>query len=107
MNEARIDLLKTYIEEEPNDPFNYYGLACEYMHQAPDEALKLFEALLADHKDYLPTYYQAAQLLTAFEKDEEAVTVYERGIALAKIQQNAKAVKELSTALQNLLFEME
>lgn len=107
MNEARIDLLKTYIKEEPNDPFNYYGLACEYMHEEPDEALKLFETLLADHKDYLPTYYQAAQLLVSFEKNEAAVAVYEKGIALAKVQNNAKAIKELSAALQNLLFEME
>lgn len=107
MNEARIDLLKTYILEEPNDPFNYYGLACEYMHSAPSDAMPLFEKLLADYSDYLPTYYQAAQLLTSFEKDEDAVALYEKGIALAKAQNNAKAIKELSSALQNLLFEME
>lgn len=107
MNQARIDLLKTYIKEEPNDPFNYYGLACEYQNDSPEEALGLLQKLIVNHADYLPTYYQAAQLLTAFEKDEEAVAVYEKGIALAKIQNNTKAIKELGSALQNLLFEME
>ncbi len=107
MNEVRIDLLKKYIEEDPNDPFNYYGLACEYLQDKPEEALKLLQDLLTHHADYLPTYYQAGQLLEAFEREEEALKVYETGMALAKTQGNTKTFQELSSVHQNLLFEMD
>ncbi|WP_236017248.1 tetratricopeptide repeat protein [Roseivirga sp. E12] len=107
MNQTRIDLLKKYIEEDPNDPFNHYGLACEYLSEKPEEALKIFQELLAQHADYLPTYYQTGQLLEAFEREEEALKVYETGMALAKAQNNTKTFQELNSVHQNLLFEME
>lgn len=107
MNQVRIDLLKKYIEEDPTDPFNYYGLACEFIQELPEEALALFQKLLVDHPDYLPTYYQAGQLLEAFEREDEALKVYATGMALAKTQSNNKTFQELSSVHQNLLFEME
>ena len=106
MNEARINLLKSYIEEEPKDPFNYYALACEYLNGKEEEALQLFEQLLINFPDYLATYYQAAQLLQEFEEDEKTLAVYEKGIALAEKQNNTKTLNELKTAKQNLEFEM-
>lgn len=106
MNEARINLLKNYIEEEPNEPFNYYALACEYLNGKEEDALILFKKLLEDFPDYLATYYQAAQLLQEFEEEEEALTVYTLGIALAEAQNNAKTLNELKVAKQNLEFEM-
>ena len=107
MNQTRIDLLKKYIEEDPDDPFNHYGLACEYLSEKPEAALKIFQSLLTDHPDYLPTYYHAGQLLEAFEREKEALKVYQSGMALAKAQNNAKAFQELSSVHQNLLFEMD
>lgn len=107
MNQVRIDLLKKYIAEDPTDPFNSYGLACEYLEELPEEALVLFQKLLKGHSDYLPTYYHAGQLLEAFEKEEEAIKVYEDGMALAKTQGNTKTFQELSSVHQNLLFEMD
>ena len=106
MNEARINLLKSYIEEEPKDPFNYYALACEYLNGKEEEALQLFEQLLINFPDYLATYYQAAQLLQEFEEYEKTLAVYEKGIALAEKQNNTKTLNELKTAKQNLEFEM-
>ena len=106
MNEARINLLKNYIEEEPHDPFNYYALACEYLNGNEEKALQLLEQLLVDHPEYLATYYQAAQLMVEFEQEEKALETYERGIELAKTQNNPKTLRELQTAKQNLEFEM-
>jgi tetratricopeptide (TPR) repeat protein len=106
MNEARINLLKNYIVEEPNEHFNYYALACEYLNEQEEEALQLFEKLLTDFLDYLATYYQAAQLLQEFEEEERALAVYEKGIALAQVQNNLKTLNELKVAKQNLEFEM-
>jgi tetratricopeptide (TPR) repeat protein len=107
MNEARINLLKNYIEEEPNAPFNYYALACEYLNGKEEEALQLFEKLLSDFPDYLATYYQAAQLLEEFEEEERALAVYQKGIQLAQAQNNVKTLNELRVAKQNLEFEMD
>ena len=106
MNEARINLLKNYIEEEPNEPFNYYALACEFLNGKEEEALVLFRRLLNDFPDYLATYYQAAQLLQEFDEEEEALAIYTQGIALAEAQNNAKTLNELKVAKQNLEFEM-
>jgi len=107
MNEARIDLLKAYIQEDPQDPFNYYGLACEYLQELPDSALPIFQDLVHKHADYLPTYYQLGQLLEAFEREEEALKIYEAGMVLAKAQNNSKTFQELNSVHQNLLFEMD
>ena len=107
MNEARITLLKKYIEEDPNDPFNYYAIATEMVGQKPEKAKEYFELLLRQHPDYLPTYYHAAQLWADEEEYEQAEEVYKKGIALATEQQNHKTLRELNTAYQNLLFEMD
>lgn len=107
MNEGRIDLLKKYIKEDPKDPFNHYGLACEYLQEAPEKALIILRGLKEDFPDYLPTYYQLAQLLVTFEEEEEALEVYKQGIAVARVQKNTKTLQELSTAYQNLQFEIE
>ncbi len=107
MNEERIALLKKYIAEEPNEPFNHYALANEYMAEKPNEALKVLQRLLLDFPDYLPSYYQAATLLESFEKEQEALHTYAQGMAVAKKQGNTKIERELQTAWQNLSFEVE
>ena len=107
MNEARIALLKQYIEEEPNDPFNHYALANEYLLPMPEKARECFDFLVEYHPDYLPTYFLAAQLYKDFEDYNVAENLYKKGIALAKQLGDDKALRELSTAYQNLLFEMD
>lgn len=107
MNEARITLLKKYIEEDPNDPFNYYAIATEMVGQMPEKAKEYFALLLGQHPDYLPTYYHAAQLWADEEAYEKAEAIYKKGIALATKQENHKTLRELNTAYQNLLFEMD
>lgn len=106
MNESRIELLKTYIKEEPNEPFNHYALANEYMAEDSRKALDIFLNVLKDFPDYLPTYYQTAKLLEEFEQEEKALEVYASGIELAQTQGNQKILNELKTAHQNLLFEI-
>ena len=49
---------------EPNDTFLRYGLALEFAREGqPDEAVSRLRALVADRPDYVPAYFQAAQLL--------------------------------------------
>lgn len=101
----RIKLLHKYHEEDPDDPFNLYALALEYLNADPAKSLELFETLLDRHPDYLPTYYHAAKLHQENGHKENAIQIYQRGIELAKRSSDAKAVRELRSAYDELMFE--
>jgi len=105
MNNTRIELLKQYIIEEPNEPFNIYALANEYITEEPQTALKYFEQLLANYPEYLGTYYQAGKLFAAFGQVNNARAIFESGISLALKQTNLKTMNELKGALNELLDE--
>jgi Tfp pilus assembly protein PilF len=107
MNESRISQLKKFIEESPEDPFVKYALALEYVKIENDEAGSLFDELLADHSDYLPAYYHAAEYYAEKDEIEKARTAYEKGIELSKQQKDIKAQAELQNAYQNFLFEID
>lgn len=107
MNAKRIDLLKQYIEEEPLNPFNKFALAMEYYEREPEKSMELLLPLLADHPQYLPTYFKAAHLLWDAEKWVEADAVFKKGIALAKEQSDEKALSELQSAYQNFQIDWE
>jgi tetratricopeptide (TPR) repeat protein len=106
MNHDRIEQLKSFLQEEPNDPFLQYSLALEYLKMEQDEAaLTIFENLLHDHEDYLPTYYHCGKLYEKLNKNEEAIACYEKGILLARKQNHIRTLRELNEALNNLRFE--
>lgn len=100
MNNDRIQQLIRFVQEEPGEPFNVYALAMEYLNDEPERALEYFEQLLAEHPDYLPTYYHAAALYVGQEAIERATDLYEKGIALAGKQNNPKTLLELQRAKQ-------
>jgi hypothetical protein len=103
MNIERIKQLEKWVGEDPTDPFNKYGLALEVQHIDRLKADGLFSELLTHHKDYLPTYYTAAQFYADYD-NRKAIAILEQGIALAKILEEPKAVRELQSALDQLLF---
>lgn len=107
MNETRVRLLKEYIKEEPDNPFNKYALAMEYYNANPDESLVLLRKLLSDHPTYLATYFKAAHLLWEAEVWDESDKVFQKGIALAKEQNDTKALLELESAYLNFEFDKE
>ncbi len=98
----RIHLLNEYIKEDPGNPFNYYALALEYQHTEPNKAVPLFEHLLANHPDYLPTYYTAAMFMADHQQTEQAIEVFQKGIDLASMRNETKTVAELQNALSML-----
>ena len=107
MNTARLNLLLKYLEEEPNDPFNLYAIATEYLSESIEKAKEYFDLLLNKYPEYLATYFHAAQLYVDIEQEEKAIEIYKAGITLAKAQNNSKTLRELESAFQNLLFEMD
>ena len=104
MNKERVELLKKFRDEDANDPFPLYGLAMEYMHELPDEAMALFDTLLTQHEDYLPVYYTAAHFLLEQGNEDQAKELLRKGIELSITQKNEKATRELKSALEQLEF---
>ncbi len=103
MNNERIKMLLQAATDEPNDPFYPYGLALEYLEGEPIKAAEILEKLLQSHPDYLPTYYTAAKLFS-ISNSERAIAILEAGLELAKSQHNAKAQREIQSALDELMF---
>lgn len=105
---SRLDTLLSFISEDGNDPFNHYALALEYMSVGDfTNAKKTFEKLLKDFPDYLPTYYQAAHFYWDAGDLRRTDLTFTSGIELAKSQDDAKALAELSSAYQNFLIDTE
>jgi tetratricopeptide (TPR) repeat protein len=102
---VRLEQLKKFLDEDPNDPFNLYALALELTKSDSAEAIKLFEKLMAEHITYLPTYYHAAKLYETSAMADCAIAVYKKGIEQAKAQQQFKTLRELQSALDELVFE--
>ncbi|REG92623.1 tetratricopeptide repeat protein [Algoriphagus antarcticus] len=104
-NLDRIQLLRQFTEEEPDNPFNWYALAIEFRETDQEEAYTLFAKLLTDHPTYLATYFPAAHLYAEMGEIDQSKVIFENGIALALEQKNVKALQELQNAYQNFLFE--
>lgn len=105
MHQDRLTTLLKYYHEDPADPFNAYGLAMEYMKSDIREALRYFDELLRSHQDYVPTYYHAAKAYLELNDRDKAIEVYEKGIQIAKAQRESKALRELQSAYDELIFE--
>lgn len=106
MNSERVKMLVNSLKEDPNDPFTKYALALEYLDQNDQYASQLFTELLNDNPEYIPTYYQAAHLFVKLGEDEQAETVFKKGISLT-LGKDPKTYHELQNAYQNFLFERD
>ncbi len=107
MSESRLELLQQYYAEDPTDPFNLYALALEYQKTDLTKSCELFDKLLTDFPEYLPTYYHAAKLKTELNQHEAALGIYKKGIDIARDQNERKALQELQSAYNELLFDLD
>lgn len=107
MAETRLEQLIKFYKEDPTDPFNVYGLALEYHKTNTQKSEEYFDLLLKNFSEYLPTYYQAANLKADLNKKEDALKIFLKGIELAKKLNDTKALHELQSAYDELQFEME
>lgn len=102
---SRIEMLQSFAEQEPENPFNWYALALEYQFDEPEKAASLYHKLLNEHKSYLPTYYHAAAFFAETGELLLAKKVYEEGIVLANEKNETNTLRELKNSYQNFLFE--
>lgn len=106
-NLTRIQQLLEFLEEEPENPFNLYALALEYQKHDPQQVAYYFDILLEKHRDYLPTYYHAADFFAQQNEIAKAKKIYEEGIKLATAKHDSHALRELQNAYLNFQFEYE
>lgn len=100
---SRIDTLRSFIDQDPRDPFPRYALALEFKNAGRlGEAWATFEALMSAVPDYVPAYLHAGSTLCALGRASEAREVLARGVAAAIRKGDAHARGELEGALAAL-----
>jgi thioredoxin-like negative regulator of GroEL len=103
---SRRQMLEEMLAEEPGDPFLRYGLALEFAREgARVEAVARLRSLIADKPEYVPAYFQAAQLLLEAQDMPAAAELLRDGIATARAQSNHHAAEEMSALLAGISFE--
>lgn len=100
----RVEQLESFLRDDPGDAFSMYALALEYLKSDQKRSLELFESLLRQQPDYLPTYYPFAHLLLELQQPERAEQIFQQGIDLARRLNNHKTLKELNTAYNDWLY---
>lgn len=95
----RKEQLLGFLKESPQDPFLKYALVMEYVKEGSKElALAGFEELLAEHADYVGTYYHFGKFLEGDGQLNRALTIYRQGIDVARAKRNMHALGELQGA---------
>ncbi len=103
----RLEILRQFVAEEPQEPFNHYALATELLKTDKTESRGIFEYLIENYADYLATYYHLGALYIELGQHELAQKTYIAGIELANKIGNDKTLKELKGAYQMFLDELE
>lgn len=100
MTYPRIQYIREMLEKEPNDSFLCYALALEYAKLNDiSKAIELLEELITKDSDYLGAYYQLGKYYEQSGNIPMAADCYNKGITIAKAQNNRKTLGELNEAL--------
>ena len=101
----RIEQIKTFLNDTPDDAFLNYALATEYVALGDDDkALEIYLKLVAEQPDYSPTYYHLGKLYERIEEDDKAEKAYEQGLEVTKRLGEKHAHGELRGAYEELTF---
>ena len=105
MNHDRILKLLEFQKSSPNDPFFIYALATEYVAGGDDlKAKECFDILIQNFEHYTATYYHLGKLYERINSEDLAISTYEKGIEIAKLNNDLHSMGELRTALDELTF---
>ena len=101
----RIEKLKAFLVQNPDDSFVQHALALEYVKLGREEAAKeLFESILGRDERYIGSYYHLGKLLERIGETDGAVAVYEKGMKMAKEAGDNHAFNELQAAYEDLVY---
>jgi len=99
----RIEILKGFLNENPNDSFSRYALALEYVKLGQeDNALREFETVKTNDPAYVATYFQLGQLYQKLGRSHEAEKTFRTGITVAAKAGDDHTRSELEGALEGL-----
>ena len=99
MNTKRDQLIEM-LQNEPHDSFLNYALALDYAKvNNVKKAIEIIEELLLRDENYLAAYYQLGKLYGQMNQPAKAIVIFEKGIGIAKKQNNRKTLGELNEAL--------
>ncbi|MCU0454475.1 MAG: tetratricopeptide repeat protein [Bacteroidetes bacterium] len=103
MKHRRIEQLKAFIEQDPNDPFPRYALALE-LDAGGDTAgaISLLEDLLSRAPRYVATYQQLGTLYQKEGATAKAKAILRAGITTARQEGDLHAAGEMTEALDEL-----
>ncbi|MEM7812005.1 MAG: tetratricopeptide repeat protein [Planctomycetota bacterium] len=98
---SRRERIEQMLRDDPGDPFLRYALAQEFVSEGnPEEALKAFDALLADEPEHVPSYFQKAKVLNEEGETDDAVATLRAGIAVARRVGDDHAAGEMGEFLE-------
>lgn len=101
---SRIEILKGFLKETPNDSFSRYALALEYAKLSQnDDAVREFETVKKNDPNYVATYFQLGQLYQKVGQLHEAEKTFRTGITVAANAGDEHTRSELEAALEGLL----
>lgn len=105
---SRLEQLRQMLEKEPLDPFLNYAIALEHAKVGDvARAIGIIEQVLSRDENYLGAYYQLGKYYEETSQRDKAISAYQKGMEIAKKQNNRKTLGELSTALMLLEDEDE
>ncbi len=100
MASARVEVLKSMVEQDPANAFGRYGLAMEYVNSGDlEDAVQQFHALLEHNPNYAAGYFHGGQTLEKLGRTEDAKNLYRRGIEVTRASGDGHTRSELEGAL--------
>jgi tetratricopeptide (TPR) repeat protein len=103
MENSRLEVLLKSLEGNPDDAFTRYLVALELSKlKRHEEAIVQFETLVKEHPNYVPTYYQFAQLCENLGRTDEAIRIYKLGLVAARNARDSHTASEIQAALDML-----
>jgi len=103
MNPSRLDQLFEFYKEDPNDPFTIYAIATEYLKIDIQKSRYYYDLLLANHENYVGTYYHAGKLYEQIEEKDQAEKIYKKGMQISRQEGNQHAFAELQQVYNKLM----
>lgn len=103
---SRIEQIRQFLQESPNDSFLRYALAQELKKQGDlNAAREAYLWLTENQPSYVATYYHLGKLLITQGEKEAALAWFNLGIEHAKAAKELHALSELQSAKLELEYE--
>ena len=102
MQSTRLAKLLEFLKSEPNNPFVLYALATEYNSlNDKEQAFAYYLRLVAEHPNYVGTYYHLGKLYEKNDEKTTAIGIYQQGMLAARQKGDMHAFSELQGAFNS------